>query len=530
MDQGSEEAPRRWEESLEQAEERLRLMEESVKEYAIFYTDTHGKVTFWSRGAERLFGYTEPEIIGRDAAVLFTPEDRQQGIPQREMNQAVETGNGEDVRWHLRKGGTRIFLNGVVTPMHDRAGGLRGFAKVARDVTDRKLIEDEVRAAREEAEAANRAKDQFLAVLSHELRTPLNPILLAVSSMLERTPEPEELHQNLEMIRQNVNLQARLIDDLLDVSWIVRGKMPLHWEVADAHALIRQAVTTCRSEVFGKGLRLDMDLGAQGHHVNADPARFQQVIWNLVKNAVKYTPGGGAILIRTSNEDGEAEERLVIEVGDTGIGIEPEIMPLIFDPFQQGETKITRKFGGLGLGLAICRGIVDSHGWTLTAESEGRDRGTTFRITSKTTPSPAATDGESSGGSPVSPPAALPSLKILMVEDEPATRRLMVRLLRGLGHEVTEAGTVADAWESFQAGDFDLIVSDIGLPDGTGLDLMRRVGAVGKVPAIALTGFGMDEDVRRSREAGFTSHMTKPIDFTKLEAMIRRVASAVSSR
>ena len=525
MDHDSGEALRQCEERLEQAAERLRLMEESVKDYAIFYTDTQGKVTYWSRGAERLFGYTEPEILGRDAAVLFTPEDREQGAPQREMSQAAETGHGEDVRWHLRKGGTLIFLNGVVTPMHDRAGGLRGFAKVARDVTERKLVEDEVRAAREEAQQANRAKDQFLAVLSHELRTPLNPILLAVSSMIERTPEPEELHQTLEMIRQNVNLQARLIDDLLDVSWIVRGKMPLHWEVADAHALIRQAVTTCRSEVSGKGLRLEMVLGAQQHHLNADPARFQQVIWNLVKNAVKYTPGGGAITIRTRNEDGEAGERLVVEVVDTGIGIEPEVMPLIFDPFQQGETKITRKFGGLGLGLAICRGIVESHGWSLTAESEGQDRGTTFTIASKTTPSPAATEGEPTGDTPGSPPVSPPSLKILVVEDEPATRRLMARLLRGLGHDVTVAGTVADAWGAFEAGEFDLIVSDIGLPDGTGHDLMRRVKAVRRVPAIALTGFGMDEDVRRSREAGYTSHMTKPIDFTKLEAMIRRVVT-----
>jgi signal transduction histidine kinase len=338
---------------------------------------------------------------------------------------SIASGEPFDMVFPLRgaDGQFRPFLTRVM-PVRGEDGMIVHWFGTNTDISDRLRIEDELKAAKDEAEAANRAKDQFLAVLSHELRTPLNPILLAVSSMLERTPEPEELHQNLEMIRQNVNLQARLIDDLLDVSWIVRGKMPLHWEVADAHALIRQAVTTCRSEVFGKGLRLDMDLGAQGHHVNADPARFQQVIWNLVKNAVKYTPGGGAILIRTSNEDGEAEERLVIEVGDTGIGIEPEIMPLIFDPFQQGETKITRKFGGLGLGLAICRGIVDSHGWTLTAESEGRDRGTTFRITSKTTPSPAATDGESSGDSPVSPPAALPSLKILMVEDEPARAEL----------------------------------------------------------------------------------------------------------
>ncbi len=403
----------------------------------------------------------------------------------------------------------------------ESAGSAR--AVIAHEnLTERKRAEEQLRAAKEEAEHANRAKDQFLAVLSHELRTPLNPILLAATAMLERPPAPDEMRPALEMIRQNVNLQARLIDDLLDVMRIVRGKMPLHWEVADAHALIRQAVMVCQSEVFGKGLRLIMDLGAKEHHLNADPARFQQVIWNLVKNAVKFTPGGGAITIRTRNVDGVGG--LVVEVADTGIGIESEVLPLIYDPFQQGETRITRKFGGLGLGLAICRGIVESHGGMLTAQSEGQDRGTTFRVALKTIPSPAVTGGEPADDSPRSPPAAPQPLAILMVEDEPATRRLMARLLGGLGHRVTASGTIFSALEALEAGEFDLIVSDIGLPDGSGLDLMRQVVARrGPVPAIALTGYGMEEDILRSREAGFTAHMTKPIDFAKLEAMIRQV-------
>jgi nitrogen-specific signal transduction histidine kinase len=397
---------------------------------------------------------------------------------------------------------------------------------VFQDATERRRAENEIRAAREEAESANRAKDQFLAVLSHELRTPLNPILLAATSMLERPAPPEDFRPTMEMIRQNVNLQARLIDDLLDVMRIVRGKMPLHWEVADAHVLVRQAARICQSEVSAKGLRLEMDLGAQEHYLNADPARFQQVIWNLVRNAVKFTPGGGAITIRTGNRRGEGGERLVIEVADTGIGIEPDIQSSIFEPFQQGETRITRKFGGLGLGLAICRGIVEAHGGLLEAESEGKDRGATFRIDLKTIPSPAATDGEPTGDPSESPPADTPALKILVVEDDPATRRLMARLLRGLGHEVTAAGTVAEGVEAAGAGPLDLIVSDIGLPDGSGLELMRRVVAArGKVRSIALTGYGMEEDIVRSREAGFTAHMTKPIDFTKLEAMIRQVTS-----
>ena len=251
------------------------------------------------------------------------------------------------------------------------------------DITDRKQAEEELRVAKEEADQANKAKTQFLAVLSHELRTPLNPILLAVSSMLERPTRPEDVRPDLEMIRQNVRLQSRLIDDLLDVMRIVRGKMPLHWEVADVHALINHAIEICRSEVFGKELRLVQELDAAEHHVNADPARLQQVIWNLIKNALKFTASGGTITIRTRDEpsaQGDAERRLAIEVADTGIGIEPDVLPKIFDPFQQGESTITRRFGGLGLGLAISKGIVEGHGGTIRAESAGRDRGTTFRV------------------------------------------------------------------------------------------------------------------------------------------------------
>jgi CheY-like chemotaxis protein len=324
-----------------------------------------------------------------------------------------------------------------------------------------------------------------------------------------------------------VNLQARLIDDLLDVMRIVRGKMPLHWEVADGHRLIDQAIQICRSEVFCGELRLELDLAATHRHVNADPARLQQVFWNLIKNAVKFTPEGGTITIRTRNEDGQGVEHLVVEVSDTGIGIEPEVLPRIFDPFQQGETTITREFGGLGLGLAICKGIVDAHGGTIGVESGGKGRGTTFRVVLKALPEQAVGgDGEPVGGSLESDRRHPSPLRVLVVEDEPATLRLMARLIRGLGHAVTTAGTIASAYEVFEAGEFDLIVSDIGLPDGTGLELMRRVVALrGRIAAIALTGYGMEDDIIRSREAGFTAHMTKPIDFNKLEAMIRQVAN-----
>jgi PAS domain S-box-containing protein len=449
----------------------------------------------------------------------------------REFDNVLETG----LEWEfevpiVRIDGVERWIWAKGSVYANEAGKPRRMLGLIMDITDRKQIAEELRIAKEEADHANQAKTQFLAILSHELRTPLNPILLAVTSMLERPVEPEELRPNLEMIRQNVNLQSRLIDDLLDVMRIVQGKMPLHWEVVNAHALIENALGICKSEIFGKGLRLELDLKAGHRQINADPVRLQQVVWNLVKNAVKFTPSGESITVRTRNviAPDNGPELLEIEISDTGIGIDPAIVGQIFDPFQQGETSITRRFGGLGLGLAISRGIIEGHGGQLIAESPGKDLGTTFRITLSVLPDPTIEDN----GRSIADPGRLEnavarSLKILLVEDEPATRRLMTRLLERLGHEVTMAATITEALEQeARTGDFSLIVSDIGLPDGTGLELMKQVVARrGPMPAIALTGYGMEEDIHRSRAAGFTAHMTKPIDFAKLEAMIRQVVS-----
>ena len=418
-------------------------------------------------------------------------------------------------RWHLVR----------ALAIRDESGRVSKWLGTCTDIEDQKQIEDALRAARDEAEEANKAKNQFLAVLSHELRTPLNPILLATTSMLEKDSPLEDLRPNLEMIRQYVNLQARLIDDLLDVMRIVRGKMPLHWDVADAHVLIRQAVDICRSDLLSKGHGVELDLAAMNSHINTDPARLQQVFWNLIKNAVKFTPTKGKITIRTKNfeEEGGKIARLVIEVHDTGIGIDPAVLPQLFDHFQQGETTITRKYGGLGLGLAISKGIVEGHGGSISANSAGKDQGTIFRVELKSLPTPRKQTDTSKDAADQSDLPCHPC-RLLVVEDEQATRRLMGRLLERLGHEVTLADSLESAMNEVNANEFDLVISDIGLPDGSGLELMRRVKeSRGPIPAIALTGYGMEEDIQRSRAAGFTAHMTKPIDFMKLEAMIRQI-------
>jgi PAS domain S-box-containing protein len=405
-------------------------------------------------------------------------------------------------------------------------------ARRAGQAVDNARLFAEAQKARHEAEAANSSKDRFLAALSHELRTPLTPVLVGVTAMLEDPDLPPPVRPVLEVTRRNVALEARLIDDLLDVTRIAQGKLRLEKTVVDAHGLIRQAVEICRDDAAAAGVRLDVGLEAGAHHVEGDPARVQQILWNLVKNAVKFTPAEGRVAVRSRNEPGDGSgdggrPRLVVEVSDTGIGVDPEVLPRIFNAFEQGDAAVTRQFGGLGLGLAISRSLAEAHGGRLSAASEGRGRGSTFTLELLTVPEPAApgsSDGEAPDGGASGKAGPL---HILLAEDNADTLRVMARLLRLRGHRVATADGVEAALLAEQAeGPFDLVISDIGLPDGSGLDLMRQLRgrAPRPAPGIALSGYGTEDDRRRSREAGFAAHLTKPVDFPTLEDAIRRVS------
>ena len=407
---------------------------------------------------------------------------------------------------------------------------------IIEDVTDAKRAEEELRVAKEVAEAASQAKDRFLAVLSHELRNPLNPVLIAITSMLESNTDPSLLPA-MEMIRRNIELEARLIDDLLDLSRIVRGRLRLDLETVDVHQVIPRAMEICRDEILVAGLNLAADLGARDHHVTGDYARIMQVTWNLIHNAVKYSPHDGRLVIRTTNRPGPSKSthpavegetaRIVIEFEDTGIGIDPEVLPRIFDAFEQGRDDVRGRSGGLGLGLAISRSLAEAMGGRLTASSRGRGLGATFRLEFDTVPAPAA-----AGPRPIvaAPPAAAPDtsrgpgLSILLVEDNQDTLRYLATVLRRRGHEVVTADCLAAARAATRGRGtaFDLLLSDIQLPDGNGLELMRELAARGDLPAIAMSGFGSDEDLELSRDAGFLDHLTKPIDLNQLDAAIRR--------
>jgi PAS domain S-box-containing protein len=384
--------------------------------------------------------------------------------------------------------------------------------------------------ARAEAEAASGAKDQFLAMLSHELRTPLNPVLFGLSSLLEDPDTPPSVRPDLEMARRNVETEARLIDDLLDLTRISRDKLPLRLEVVNAHELIRQAVDVCREDLYGAGIELGLDLWAYGHHVEADPVRLQQVVWNLIKNATKFTPSGGAIIVTTHNGPASPGDTgwpsLVLEVRDTGIGIDPAVVGRIFEPFDQGDAPEARRRGGLGLGLAITRSIVEAHGGRISVTSPGRGHGSTFAVEMSTVPAPITLDaaGPSSrfGASGHRP------LRILLVEDNKDTLRYLAWVLGQHGHSVVATDRLSSALEeAASADDLDLVISDVQLPDGSGLDLMRILRTGREVPGIALSGYGSDDDVELSLASGFAEHLTKPVDVRALVAAIEGVTAAV---
>ena len=386
------------------------------------------------------------------------------------------------------------------------------------------LVEDRTRdvTLRQELIGANAAKDQFLALLSHELRNPLSPVIAMVGELEASTPDSPEVRHALAVIRRNVELEARLIDDLLDVTRIAKGKLQLTFETVSVNETVQRAYEICREEAGGKHIHVEFQLHAVHAHVDGDPARLQQVFWNLIKNSVKFTPTGGRITIETLNP---TPEEIEVRISDSGIGIESEKIDKIFNAFEQGQSSITRRFGGLGLGLAISKAMVDAHGGKIRVESTGRDKGATFAITLRTVATPVTVgDGE------VKPAPDMPKKRLetrprrlLVVDDHHDTCTGMRLMLERRGYDITVANTADQAVEKARLQDFDLIISDIGLPDRSGYELMRELQAIRSLRGIALSGFGMEHDITKARAAGFSEHLTKPINFERLEEAIQNL-------
>jgi PAS domain S-box-containing protein len=643
-----------------QSEELFRLTVESVGDYAVFAADASGLILSWNPGVLRLLGYEEGEWVGRHASVIFTQEDIERGAPASEMEAAAREGRAEDNRWHVRKDGTRFWANGMLMPLRDAGGRLRGFAKILRDntaakeheellrnkrdllaatldslpgvfyvfdgagrflrwnanfervtgysaeeivrmtpldffeggdrrlieerigevfaagnstaeaslvtksgeripyfftgsrftyagaecvvgmgvdITERRLAEESERAARREAEEANRLKDEFLATLSHELRTPLTSML--GWSRLLRSGDIGEgmMARALESIERNAEAQRQLVDDILDVSRIVSGRLRLDVRPISVVSVIESAVDAVRPAADAKRIELRVVIGARMGSLTADPDRLRQVVWNLLSNAVKFTPEGGRVEVGAERTEGAVR----VVVRDTGRGIDPEFLPYVFDRFRQADASTTRRQGGLGLGLSIVRHIVELHGGTVHAESAGAGLGAAFTVTLPAEgqrPAPAAEVAEMAGARPhvEECPPSLEGLHILVLDDEEDTRDVVAAVLTKCGARVTPAASAAAALEALAAGGFDLIIGDIGLPGVDGYEFIRRVRAREReagerqTPAVALTAYAREEDRRRAFRAGFQMHLAKPVEPDELTAVVASFAGRTEDR
>jgi PAS domain S-box-containing protein len=476
------------EEKLRESQEQFRMLVNGVEEYAIYMLDPKGNVATWNSGAQRIKGYSPKEIIGKNFACFYTADDVSLEVPQYNLEQARLNGHTRCQGLRIRKDGSAFQAEVLLTAMKDESGKIRGFSKVTRDISDQ-IRARSAEAARAAAEKANEAKDHFLAALSHELRTPLTPALAAASYLAENASKfPSEFSGDVHIIRRNVQLQARLIDDLLDLTRVARGKIELHFDRVDAHDSIRQALDIARSDTTDKELTVVVALHAKKHHIWADPTRIQQVFWNLITNAVKFTPVGGKIEIHTSNDD---HNHFAVEVIDTGMG------------------------------LAISKHLVDLHDGLITVKSRGRSHGAAFKVTLDVV----ANQVGRSGVPARTPQNPAKSLRILLVEDHGDTRRTLSRLLSHFGHQISVADCTQAALEIVKAKEFDVVLSDIGLPDGSGYEVISHAKQKQHLKGVALTGFGTDEDIRRGREAGFDFHLTKPVDFHELRSVLDQVGA-----
>ncbi|HEX4085502.1 MAG TPA: PAS domain S-box protein [Chthoniobacteraceae bacterium] len=493
---------------------------------AIISKTLQGIVTSWNCGAERIFGYTAEEMVGQSILKLIPKEfsDEEDRILSRLKN-GQRIDHYETIR--VRKDGTRVPVSLTVSPMRDGSGRLLGASKIARDITERRLAEENLRLAKEAAEAASRAKDSFLAALSHELRTPLTPVLITTAALREDERLPDDVKTQLSMMERNVLLEARLIDDLLDLTRITHGKLAVRSETCDAHSILGLVVEIVQEEVREKAIVITLDLAAKNHFLSGDPARLQQVFWNLLRNAVKFAPKSGHIRIETKDRP---ENRMCVAIRDDGIGFDAELAARIFEPFEQGaDPRITHR-GGLGLGLAIAHALVEMHCGSIRAESPGPGKGATFTVE---LPCAAVPEGAAFGtdgahfGLKGRKGCSDRKMRLLVVEDHAPTSQVLGNLLIRDGHSVISAASLADARAAAAANHFDAVISDLGLPDGTGMELMKELHQRYGLHGIALSGYGMEEDLRRSREAGFTAHLVKPVDVNELRATVRQLAASL---
>src|SRR3984957_2681918 len=523
---------------------------------AIIGKDLNLIVTSWNFGAERIFGYTAEEMIGTSIMRLI-PTDRLE--EETEILARIRRGERSDhfetVR--LAKDGRRLHLSMTISPIMDASGHVIGASKVARDISERKKAEEALNKAMEEAEVANRErlqlldserearsqaeqasrmKDEFLATLSHELRTPLNAVLGWANILRHGNLQGEELKQGLDIIERNARVQAQIIEDLLDMSRIISGKVRLDVQWIELSAVLNESIETLRSTAQAKGVHLRASLDPFARPISGDPSRLQQVFWNLLNNAIKFTPKDGKVEVLLKHANTEVQ----VSVIDTGEGIAPEFLPYIFDRFQQGDASTTRRHGGLGLGLAIVKQLVELHGGKVRVQSDGLGKGATFSVhlpltavysePEKEAHLPEATLRENL---PM-PEVSLAGIQVLVVDDEIDARHLAKKFLKMAGATVSAAGSASEAMEHILAGRPDVLVCDIGMQEEDGYSLIRRLRAIekqeqGVLPAIALSAYARSEDRTKAIRSGFQIHLAKPVEPAELLAVISSLAGRAAT-
>jgi PAS domain S-box-containing protein len=489
----------------------------------LYVFDRDARYAYASRAGAAAMAKTPAEVVGKSLTEVGFPPEVAAPIEQQIRSVLLTGGSVVGEATIELPAGRRSFEH-VFSPVIGGGGRVDAVVGTVRDITGRKAIELDLKQAKTAAERAAVVKDQFLAALSHELRTPLTPVLAAVSSLSSDAALPAHVRDAVGMIRRNVELQTRLIDDLLDLTRVARGKITLKLDAIDLAVALSEAIDMCRAEADAKGLRLTLPEIGCPCYVHADGARVRQVLWNLLKNAVKFTPADGEVAVVIARSD----DRVELAVKDTGIGISPHLIDRIFQPFEQGDPAMAHRFGGLGLGLAISKALVEMQGGQLSALSAGPGRGSTFTMTLPACEAPNARAEGTDAADRIPTPTPTPTphrLRVLLVDDHEDTRYVLRRLL--CDHDVRTAACVSEALEEAALYDFDLLISDIGLPDGSGLDQMKQLQARYGLNGIALSGYGMDDDVRQSLGAGFRAHLTKPVTADALHAAISHVCAPV---
>ena len=517
-------------------------------EDAIITKTLEGIITSWNGAAVRLLGHTATEAIGQPITMLIPLERRAE---EQHIIKNLRAGNRiehyETVR--IAKGGRPIDVALTISPIRDRDGRIVGASKIMRDITERMRIErslqellaernsllESERAARSQAERLSATKDDFLALLSHELRTPLHAIL-GWTQILRRTATPADLANGLEVIERNVRAQNQLVDDLLDITRITAGQMRLDVQPVMPYGLVQAAVDSVRPAADARGVRVEAILDPAAGPVSGDAYRLQQVVWNLVSNAIKFTPKGGHAQVILQRTDSQVE----IKVADSGIGIHEDFLPHVFERFRQADGSSTRAHGGLGLGLAIVKRIVELHGGTATVSSAGEGQGATFTVQlpiSVIRRNPLRHDTHPRSSQAASVPLAsadLSNLVVLVVDDDPDSLDFIRRILGDEGATVVTASSAAEALAVIDRQRLDVIISDIGMPETDGYELMRKVRSLQpklgvRFPGVALTAFARTEDRTRALLAGFVAHVAKPVESAELIATIAAVTGRTGS-